>query len=57
MAYMQSMRFLSDHLQGDNYYHTGYTGQNLERARNQFVLLQRLEDFVVSRYRIARCSK
>lgn len=57
LAYMQSLRFLADHLNGDIYYRTDYEGQNLERAANQCMLLQRLEDFLMSRYGIVRCSK
>lgn len=57
LAYMQSIRFLTDHLNGDTYYHTDYEGQNLERAVNQCTLLQRLEDFLVGRYKLVRCSK
>lgn len=57
LAYMQSLRFLADHLNGDRYYRVAYAGHNLDRARNQLTLLQRLEDFLVSRYGIIRCRK
>ncbi len=42
-AYMQSVRFLTDYLNGDVYYKTGYPEHNLVRARNQFKLLQSIE--------------
>ncbi|MDO3629041.1 phosphotransferase enzyme family protein [Mucilaginibacter sp. BT774] len=42
MIYMQAIRFLSDYLNGDVYYHTTYAGQNLNRANNQLTLLNQL---------------
>ncbi|RYG45813.1 MAG: aminoglycoside phosphotransferase family protein [Chitinophagaceae bacterium] len=42
MTYMQALRFLTDHLQNDLYYSPVYPGQNLVRARNQVMLLERL---------------
>jgi len=42
MIYMQAIRFLADHLNGDIYYHTDYNGQNLVRAENQLTLLNQL---------------
>lgn len=42
MIYMQAIRFLSDYLNGDVYYHTIYSGQNLNRANNQLTLLNQL---------------
>lgn len=42
MTYMQAIRFLTDYLNGDRYYAPAYPGHNLVRARNQYVLLQRL---------------
>ena len=39
MIYMQALRFLTDYLNGDVYYHTSYAGHNLVRAKNQFALL------------------
>lgn len=41
MIYMQAIRFLTDFLNGDIYYHTSYTGHNLLRAQNQLTLLSR----------------
>jgi len=37
------IRFLSDHLSGDRYFQTRYSGHNLHRARVQFRLLERME--------------
>lgn len=42
MIYMQALRFLTDHLNGDVYYGARYPGHNFVRAANQVVLLQRL---------------
>jgi Ser/Thr protein kinase RdoA (MazF antagonist) len=41
MIYMQGIRFLTDFLNGDIYYHTDYIEHNLKRAQNQFILLDR----------------
>lgn len=46
MTYMQALRFLTDYLDGDTYYHIDYTEQNFDRALNQLVLLQKLELFL-----------
>lgn len=40
MIYMQAIRFLTDFLNDDKYYHTNYAGQNLTRAQNQITLLK-----------------
>lgn len=37
------IRFLMDHINGDTYYHIDYEGQNLDRARTQFKLLEDME--------------
>lgn len=50
MIYMQALRFITDHLEGDKYYHTDYAEQNLDRAKNQLKLLTRLEDFLFTEY-------
>lgn len=49
MTYMQTLRFVTDFLRGDVYYKTSYSEQNLNRALNQLVLLEKLEDFLHSR--------
>lgn len=52
MIYMQALRFLTDHLNGDTYYGARYPGHNFVRATNQVVLLQRLveKEGALSRY-------
>jgi Phosphotransferase enzyme family len=42
LVYMQALRFLTDHLNGDVYYGARYEGHNLNRAANQAALLRRL---------------
>jgi Ser/Thr protein kinase RdoA (MazF antagonist) len=42
MIYMQALRFLTDYLNGDKYYATSYPTQNLVRAGNQLMLLNKL---------------
>lgn len=46
MVYMQSLRFVTDFLNNDIYYKTDYPEQNLNRALNQLILLEKLEEFV-----------
>jgi Ser/Thr protein kinase RdoA (MazF antagonist) len=43
MTYIMALRFLADYLNGDVYYSTHYPGQNLNRSRNQFRLLEILK--------------
>ncbi len=43
LTYEQGVRFLTDHIAGDTYYRTSRPGQNLDRARAQFRLLESLE--------------
>ena len=40
MIYMQALRFATDWLDGDVYYPTAYSNQNLDRALNQLCLLK-----------------
>lgn len=47
MIYMQALRYMTDFLQGEFYFRTDYTGQNLDRARNQLALLKSLENFLL----------
>ena len=37
------VRFLTDYLDGDNYFRTSYAGQNLDRCRTQFKLVSEIE--------------
>lgn len=46
MVYMQSLRFITDHLNNDVYYQISYPEQNLNRALNQLLLLEKLEEYV-----------
>lgn len=50
LAYMQSMRFVTDFLNNDIYYKTNYPEQNLNRALNQLILLEKMEEFLQSEY-------
>jgi hypothetical protein len=50
IIYMQALRFLTDYLNGDIYYQTDYPEHNLNRSKNQFALLQQLENFVEKKY-------
>jgi hypothetical protein len=43
LTYEQGVRFLADHVAGDTYYRINRPGQNLDRARAQFRLLEGLE--------------
>ncbi|HMH31886.1 MAG TPA: hypothetical protein VK543_02590, partial [Puia sp.] len=50
MIYMQGIRFLADFLHDDTYYKTHYPEQNLNRALNQLILLEKLEAFLEREY-------
>jgi hypothetical protein len=50
MVFMQGIRFLTDYLNGDVYYKIEYPEQNLNRALNQLILLEKLEDFLHHEY-------
>jgi hypothetical protein len=50
MVYMQALRFVTDFLNNDIYYKTEYAEQNLNRALNQFILLEKLEGFLLTSY-------
>jgi Ser/Thr protein kinase RdoA (MazF antagonist) len=43
MTFIIGLRFLTDHLKGDVYFHVHHTGHNLERARVQFKLVEEIE--------------
>lgn len=43
IIFEQGIRFLSDHLAGDAYYKVSMPGQNLDRCRTQFKLLESIE--------------
>ena len=44
IAYEQALRFLTDYLNGDQYYKIAYAEHNLERAKNQIKLVKSLEN-------------
>lgn len=46
VIFVQGLRFLTDFLNGNFYYHTQYEEQNLNRTRNQFQLLKELESHI-----------
>jgi hypothetical protein len=43
IVFEQGIRFLADHLAGDTYYKVSRSGQNLDRCRTQFKLLESIE--------------
>lgn len=43
ITYENGMRFLTDYLQGDTYYHTTRPKQNLDRCRTQFSMVSEME--------------
>lgn len=51
LIYMQSLRFMTDYLCNDQYYRINYPEHNFDRARNQLVLLTRLEEFLADNYK------
>lgn len=54
MTFECGMRFLTDYLDGDVYFGSHYEGQNLDRARNQFRLVEETERKWAALDRIAR---
>jgi hypothetical protein len=50
ITYMQALRFVTDFLNNDTYYKTNYPEQNLNRALNQLILLEKLEEFLQAEY-------
>ncbi len=42
LPYMQAVRFLTDHINGDTYFKIKFEGHNLQRARAQFDLFKKL---------------
>lgn len=54
IVYMQALRFLTDYLNQDVYYQISYPEQNLDRAANQFKLLQLLIQYIEGHSRSQR---
>ena len=44
LTYMQSLRFLTDYLNGDIYYHIGHPNHNLQRTKAQMKLMKSMEE-------------
>lgn len=44
IIYIMGLRFLTDYLAGDKYYKTSYGEHNLDRAKNQFKLIESFEE-------------
>ncbi|MGQ7947279.1 phosphotransferase enzyme family protein [Flavobacterium sp. WC2509] len=44
MIFIMALRFLTDYLNGDIYYKTAYPEHNLDRAKNQFKLIESLTE-------------
>jgi Ser/Thr protein kinase RdoA (MazF antagonist) len=40
---IMALRFLTDYLEGDHYYHTTRSGHNLDRCRNQIALIRSMD--------------
>ena len=40
---IMGLRFLTDYLEGDRYYHTSRPGHNLDRCRNQIALIRSMD--------------
>jgi hypothetical protein len=49
-----AIRFLTDYLEGDVYFKTQRSGQNLDRARTQLALVERIEDRLPEMERFVR---
>jgi len=39
MTQIMAIRFLTDFIEGDHYYHVAYPSHNLDRVRNQIALI------------------
>ena len=43
LTHLIGLRFLTDYLEGDHYYHTSRPGHNLDRSRNQITLIRSID--------------
>lgn len=57
LTYMQTVRFLTDYLNGDTYYKITYPLHNLDRTRAQFKLLESIEEHYQDMVHYIRCFK
>ena len=46
LALVQSIRFITDYLNGDTYYQVNYENQNFDRANNQFSFFKEIKDYL-----------
>ena len=44
MTFENGIRFLTDHLEGDHYFHIQREGHNLDRCRTQLTLVKDMEE-------------
>jgi hypothetical protein len=56
LPFIMGLRFLTDYLDGDNYYKVHFPGHNIQRARAQFRLVEKLEGQFPTMQRIIRQS-
>jgi hypothetical protein len=49
MIFIMGLRFLTDYLNNDTYYKTNYDEHNLNRAKNQFKLIQSFSEKIVTK--------
>jgi len=54
LAHIMGLRFLTDYLEGDHYYHTSRPGHNLDRTRTQMTFIRSMDDQWSEAERIAR---
>jgi hypothetical protein len=57
IVFEQGIRFLADHLAGDTYYKVSRAGQNLDRCRTQFKLLESIEKQEAAMVRLLRSTR
>lgn len=48
------IRFLTDYLEGDHYFHTDYPQQNLDRTRTQFKLVKDMEEQFAQMFQVVK---
>lgn len=48
ITFIMGLRFLTDYLNGDKYYKIKYPNHNLDRAANQFTLVKRMKESLIS---------
>ena len=48
MIFIMALRFLTDYLNNDVYYKTNYAEHNLDRAKNQFKLIESFSEKIIN---------